>query len=103
MRLDAYKGDKDWVVIHVPSAKMLRYVIWVDDEIHQWAEHTIRGGTLVFLGNRFATDVHQARLIKILPPKKLVLIDPVDDPEAEKDNLEVEWLTKQGLRAPAHN
>lgn len=101
MRLDARKGDTGWYVFHVPRAQCVPDVIWICDETHQWAQYW-RGTNGRLIGiTPFSLDyeVHQAKLIRIFPSRKLVLIDPIDDPDAEKDDQEVNQL-KLGCTQP---
>lgn len=96
MRLDANQGDTNWTVIHVPRAERLRAVIWVDDETHQWEEYVLVNGRVVPIAPGwpllFDTRLCRAKRIKIVPSRRLVLIDPIEDPDAEKDEQEVERL-----------
>lgn len=96
MRLDARKGDVGWHVFHVPRAQVVPDVLWVSDETHRWAQYrrTANGQLIVVssFGSSLDYEVHQAKLIRIIPSKKLVLIDPIDDPGAEDDLNELELL-----------
>lgn len=101
MRLDARKGDAGWHVFHVPRAQVVPDVIWVSDETHRWAQYrrTATGRLIVSsFGSSLDYEVHQAKLIRIIPSKKLVLIDPIDDPDAEKDDQEVDQLKLGGTQ-----
>lgn len=74
MRLDASKGDRAFVWI-VDEGREAKRAVWVDDESAQWGEST---------GNFWAPQTtHQAKQIRILQNRKLVLINPVDDSEPE--------------------
>lgn len=101
MRLDARKGDVGWHVFHVPRVQVVPDVIWVSDETHRWAQYrrTANGQLIVSsFGSSLDYEVHQAKLIRIIPSKKLVLIDPIDDPDAEKDDQEVDQLKLGGTQ-----
>lgn len=74
MRLDAHKGDTGWYVFHVPTARVVPFVVWVDDETCEYC-------TVEPLGPSFSFSfrVNKAKRIAIYVARKLVLIDPVDD------------------------
>ena len=80
MRLDADKGDRDYTVFHVPTCRVLKYVVWVDDESARWCEIVVKGWA--------ARAEFQAKRIHILLAQRLVLIDPVDPP-GEEDEMEL--------------
>lgn len=39
MRLDARNGDCGWQVWHVPRARRMQHVVWVDDAADAGVEH----------------------------------------------------------------
>lgn len=103
MRLDARKGDVGWHIFHVPRAQVVPDVLWISDETHRWAQYRrATNGQLIGVVSSFGFsldyEVHQAKLIRIIPSKKLVLIDPIDDPDAEKDDQEVDQLKLGGTQ-----
>lgn len=72
MRLDARNGPPDinWQVFHVPSARRLRYVVWIDGETKQWAEYALdaRGATLRGLWRGTGADgAHGPTAHRLLP------------------------------------
>lgn len=74
MRLHANTNTVSWDILHVPTCRSLKRVVWVDDETAQWGELT--GNTVGFYWEEVT---HQAKKIVILPQRRLILIDPVDD------------------------
>jgi hypothetical protein len=75
MRLIAGKtGGIFYTVFHVPTCKILKGVIWVDDVTAEWVQHVqplhpVHGALL--------TSMHQAERIYINTENKVVLIDPI--------------------------
>ena len=104
MRIDARRGDYvGWIVWHVPRCQVLRHVVWVDDSTHQWAQYLVdQFGRLTPQfgpnGPEPVRKVFQAKRIKIMVDRRLVLIDPIDDPDAEKDDQEVDQLKLGGTQ-----
>lgn len=98
MRIDARRGSYvGWVVWHVPRCQMLRHVVWVDDSTHQWGEYVFdhMGRPMADLrpyGLEPRINVFQAKQIEIMADRRLVLIDPIDDPDAEDELNELELL-----------
>lgn len=85
MRLDARTGDTNWTIFHVPHCKQLKWVVWVDDERLQWGEYPSREQMMSHarIYGELPIEVHQAERIAIVPSKRLVLINPIDDDEDE--------------------
>lgn len=98
MRIDARRGSYvGWIVWHVPRCQMLRHVVWADDGTHQWGEYAFdrMGPHMANLGPyglEQMINVFQAKQIKIMVDRRLVLIDPIDDPGAEDDLNELKLL-----------
>lgn len=76
MRIDAREGHYyDWHVYHVPECRMLKWVVWCDDVLNQYATHPMNPPA------PYPLQIHQARKVEIHPARKLVLIDPIEDAE----------------------
>lgn len=84
MLLHASRNTIGWHVLHVPTCKMLKNVVWVNDETAQWAELTGNAR-----GHYWEEVTHQAKKIVILPQRRLILIDPVDDAD-DQDTVTTE-------------
>jgi hypothetical protein len=89
--LDARKGDTGYLVWDVPRACEVPFVLWVNDETAQYCRIVIDGvrmgnvGFVVDLDTGQKHDVVQARVIKIYPERRLVLVNPFElDDETEK-------------------
>lgn len=80
MRLCGSKHTAHWVVWHVPSCRQLVSVVWVDDDTHQYAQHT--GKRLGLLWSEIVT--YQAKKIEIHTEQALVLIDPIEDVDSSQ-------------------
>lgn len=80
MRLDANKGDTDWNVWHAEELRELRFVLWIDDEAKQWAQ---AAQPLRPEGDSLAVNVFSAKRISILPARRLVIVNPIEDDEDE--------------------
>lgn len=81
MRLDARSGDTNWFIFHVPTAKELTPCIMVDDDTCTY--ELVDRAAPITSWFEFPTRTYKAKKIKIIPPKRLVLIDPVEDDDAE--------------------
>lgn len=80
MRLDARNGDFGWAVFHVEWVRELRCVVWVDTDLNQWGG---LGRPLVVEG-RANVVTRNARRIEIYPDRRLVLINPIEDADANR-------------------
>lgn len=74
MIVHASTNTVSWCVLHVPTCRTLKNVVWVDDETAQWGEFTGKVS-----GFHWEEATHQAKKIVILPQRQLILIDPVED------------------------
>lgn len=76
MRIDAmtYPGRK-WLVWHVPRARELRDVLWIDDQSHTYC---VIDRPLRTVGNDIARRVEQARKIVINCDSAVALVDPIE-------------------------
>jgi hypothetical protein len=82
VRLDARKGDTYWTVYHAEECRVLKDVVWVDDETHQWGTYGQISATDTFLSlidGRLPTITHQARKIEICTGPRVVIINPIED------------------------
>jgi hypothetical protein len=79
MRLDAREGDTDWKVYHAERCEMLREVVWVDDEIRQWAEVALPVQVDPATGDSVLLRAFEAKKIEIIPLMRLVVINPIED------------------------
>lgn len=80
MRLDARKGDGGWHVWHVPRARRMKHVIWVDDGLAQWGGWEAAPPSWLLLQTGLnGPPVHQMKRIRIMPAARVVLLDPLDD------------------------
>lgn len=86
MRLDAHKGDVCWNVWQVPTARQLRYVVWVDSDIKAWGEYMC---PIVLDPEGPRIVVRSAKRIDIHVHERLVLIYPIEDEEAGETPAEV--------------
>lgn len=76
MRLDGRRGDHGWFVWHVERCAPVRRVVWIDDETCEWTEYSF---PYVVANREPSTTLHKAKRIWIIPPRKLALINPLDD------------------------
>ena len=76
MRLDARKGDLNWTVYHAEECRVLKQVVWIDDETAQWWEHL---EPVRVEGHEIPGRLCRARKILILPEHRLVIINPLED------------------------
>lgn len=89
MRLDARAGDAGWHVWHVPRARRMQHVIWVDDALAQWAGWEAKPKDWQLLQAGFeGPPVHQMKRIRIVPAARVVLLDPVEDGDAADAGVE---------------
>lgn len=79
------KGRLGWTVIHVPTARVVKACIWVDDDNLTWAVWTHRHGPGFLCEEIFRAK----RDIRIMEDRLLILIDPVED-DAPVESLEGE-------------
>lgn len=81
MRLEAGTdiGNLRWCIWHAEWCKVLKLVIWVDDETRQWAQFDTPPG---YVGDRFASTVHQAKKIIIDVDRLMVTINPIEEVDA---------------------
>lgn len=90
MRLDARKGDYPYNVYHAERCEMLKTVVWVDDETHQWGEHARNAaGHIVIVANDALMVTHQEKKIVIYLDRRLIIINPVADDQPERITDEV--------------
>lgn len=76
MRIDARNGHRGWQVFDVPRCQEIRYVVWVDDDAHQYAAFRLPLTPDSVLAG---PEVRSVRCVLIVPERRMVLIDPVDD------------------------
>ena len=80
MRIDARVAgfDGGWRVWDVPACRPIETMVWCDDDFAQWGEY-VQPYLLSADGTTVVTQTHQVERIHILPHKKLVLVNPVNE------------------------
>lgn len=76
MILDARKGDKGYRCYDAKACRVVRDVVWVDDETAQWGQWATRD-------YQREIEVNQEESISIYKDLKLVVFNQVDDREKE--------------------
>lgn len=81
MRIDASEPGfvGPWQVFHVPTARAIPQVCWVDDQMPAYGTYNPEATRAT--GER-VTDVHYVKRIEILTQSRIVLIDPIEDSDA---------------------
>lgn len=97
MRLDARKGDLNWWVYHAEECRMLKSVVWIDDETNEWFEYCM---PLRAVGNEVDGRLQKARKIAIYADRKLVIINPVEDENGKEITINV--MAADELSPAAH-
>jgi hypothetical protein len=80
MRLDGRKGDRGWYVWHCEELKEINMVVWVDDNISEYA-------TYQDVKNPEDIGIHKAKKIEIIIPSKTIFINPISDNEIDNISL----------------
>ena len=90
MRLDARNGDRFWDVWHVRECRKIEMCVFVDDQTCTWGEYPGRFEMMTHAAIYGDLPVieHQAKSIRIIPARRLVLIDPIDDCDGAEDESE---------------
>jgi hypothetical protein len=106
MRLDARKHNTGtWQVWHVPTCRLLDRVVFVDDATAVWGEYPASEILRALFLSGVTPDggmpivEHQANKIRILPSRRLVLIDPIEDDDEEPEAIANESPVTEGTPA----
>lgn len=78
MRLDARRGDGPYSVWHAEEMRYLKHVVWLDDDLHAWGEYV---WPPVREGDHLMVRAMLAKRILIMPDRRLIVINPLEDDE----------------------
>lgn len=76
MILDGRKGDRPYQCYDAKTCRMVKQVVWVNDETAQWGRYVSHP-----VGGELLTEAVQEDRITIYVARKLVVFNEVDDSE----------------------
>jgi len=78
----------DWSVYHAYHMKFMDGVIWADDQTNQYCVRRV-------LDNKLVESLYASAKIFIMPPIKLIIINPVIDNHLFYDSYRIMMLMKK--------